>query len=60
MKPGFILVQDDSCHWYVIPEHMSAVWDRWWEDDEGREAPEWAHRINGAPSRVVFNSWRLI
>lgn len=58
----FILTQDDSCHWYVIPEARSAEFDAWVESDDaqdGGDPPAWAVRVNGAYNRVKFPSFTI-
>lgn len=58
IEPSF-LDQDDSCHWYIIPEKNRAEWDKWrnspdaWDDGE----PLFAERIDGHPRDIVF--WRI-
>jgi hypothetical protein len=60
---GYFLDQDCSTHWYVVPEARRVEWDAWCaldEDDEDAwEAPEYATRLNGSPTRVTFRSYRL-
>jgi hypothetical protein len=56
---GYVLVQDESCHWYVIPAKNESEWHRWCENEEAAEAPAWARRVNGPPSLVEFDSFRL-
>jgi hypothetical protein len=55
----FILTQDDSGHWYVIPADKSAEFDAWVETDgqDGYDPPVWAVEVNGAYSRVRFPSF---
>jgi hypothetical protein len=61
---GRKLVQDESCHWYVIPADRAADWLKWEENAEEKDAdgfprgwtvPEFAIPIGGHPSNVTFN-----
>jgi hypothetical protein len=57
-----MLVQDDSCHWYVIPvsrQMAFCVWVESFLDGEGAPQPEWAERIGGAPSLVTFSEYEI-
>lgn len=54
----FTLVPDDNGHWYVIPANKEHEMDTWL--DEGwlyQDAPSWATRLSGSPSRVRFTGW---
>ena len=51
-----ILVQDDSCHWYVIPAEKEGEWNRL-DFEDGEPVPEWAEAVGGAPSLVRFREW---
>ncbi len=55
----FILVQDDDCHWYVIPQGMRRDWDDWCLIVEGDETPTYATRVGGSPSLVSFTEWKI-
>lgn len=55
----FILVQDDDCHWYVIPEKMNQDWDDWCLLVEGDEIPKYATRVGGSPRLVSFTDWKI-
>lgn len=55
------LIQDDDCHWYIIPENFEGKFAQWegcmvacepW-DDEWEPVP-----VNG-PHVVVFGSWAV-
>lgn len=57
-KPGWcILVQDDSCHWYVIPEHKRNHWCDWVDDEENDDLPGYALEVGGSPSLVKFREF---
>lgn len=55
----YTLVQDDSCHWYVIPVAMLHSFEHWWDEDNDREAPHWADRVGGAPQLATFSEYRI-
>lgn len=62
-RKGYFLDRDCSGHWYVVEEAHRDDWDQWcdWgsEDDErGWTEPDYAQRLDGSPSRVVFPSWQ--
>lgn len=58
----YALVQDDSCHWYLVPWEKK---DEFWEyidavenfdyssGDIYPQEPEWAKRIDGPHSLVI-------
>ncbi len=51
-----VLVQDDDCHWYLIPANRRGRWEIW--VGSGNEVvPEWATRVNGPPDLVEFDSY---
>jgi len=47
----YILAQDNSCHWYLIPFENKVEFDEWLEIDEDDERswtpPEFAKEIGG-------------
>ena len=55
----FILVQDDSCHWYIIPFDKRDNWLEWLESDEIELGcvPSYAVSIGGSPSLVKFSEY---
>lgn len=63
IKPtSFVLVQDEDCHWFVIPAARADEWDGWCQDVAedmtcSLELPCWAERVNGAASRVEFSGY---
>lgn len=60
---GFFLSQDSDCHWYVVPEENTEEWYQWAEldseDERSWTPPEFAIRLGGSPSRVIFKHWRI-
>lgn len=72
MNPeSFVLIQDEDCHWYVIPadkqeaasKYFEAV-GRYWQPDKPKGArlpkePEWLVAVGGAPSLVEFTGWTI-
>lgn len=61
MSDRFLLRQDLSSHWYVIPAERKAAWDAWCdldEDDEAAwDAPEWATEIDSPHHLVFTGAW---
>ena len=53
-----VLVQDDSCHWYVIPADKVGEWEAWDKFEDG-VVPAWAEAVGGAPLRVRFREWEM-
>lgn len=62
-KKGFILIQDNDAHWYVVPEEMKSEWFNFIEldpDDEvSLDVPEWAEAVGGSPSLITFYNYRV-
>ncbi|MBE9572592.1 MAG: hypothetical protein IMF11_18355 [Proteobacteria bacterium] len=60
----YILVQDDDCHWYIIPHLKIAEWEKWFsdpfDDNEHWELPKWAKAVGGSPSLVLFKEFRVL
>lgn len=56
--PRFFLDQDNSCHWYLVPNDKAEEWVKWRdlpeEDETSWNEPEWAQRLGGSPSNVTF------
>lgn len=52
----YILIQDQDCHWYVIPKMEKEHWNEWLESEEYNDGivPDYATEVNGCPSQVVF------
>ena len=59
-RQEYMLVRDNDGHWYVIPAGRDEEFDAWCESDEYElgETPEWADRIGGSPSLILFPSYR--
>ena len=61
--PGgpFVLVNDDSGHWYVIPQAQENRWDRWIGSDAWNDGnvPEYARPVGGSVSRVLIHAYSL-
>lgn len=55
----FCLVQDDDCHWYIIPVDKAAEFYNWCDDEDNWDTPDYATEVGGNPQRVVFNMWRM-
>ena len=59
----WILVQDQSAHWYLIPKSKEKDWNKWSnlpEDDERTwDVPKYAVCIGGSPSMVSFENPRI-
>lgn len=59
-RKRFRLVQDNSCHWYIIPEDKWDDWAEWSQidpdDPAGWDAPSYAQGISGCPSNVTFEN----
>jgi hypothetical protein len=58
----FFLDQDQSSHWYIVPESYRLEWAEWCElaedDEAGWTAPEWAKPVGGHPALVTFTNPR--
>lgn len=54
----FCLVQDDDCHWYVIPTSKKKDWEAWLEES-GWTRPHWADAVGGSPSLVEFTEYEI-
>lgn len=55
MNSGHFLVQDDDCHWYIIPFEKTEEWYKFLESDDAELGvePEWAKRVDG-PHRILI------
>lgn len=60
-KGPYILVTDNDSHWYVIPKSAEHDWHRWCESSSyvDDDTPFYAEAVGGAPSLVVFDSYKL-
>ncbi len=52
----YVLVEDDDCHWYIIPKDRIKEWYEWFhtEDYELGNCPNWAYSIGGSYTQVEF------
>jgi len=52
----FRVVQDESCHWYIIPENKKDEWDEWAVSDDAMDGvvPDWAEEANMHVSFLTF------
>ncbi len=57
----YILVQDDDCHWYVIPANKENQWSNWLKgaDADNWDLPDFAERIGGCYTLVKFKEYRI-
>lgn len=55
----YIVVQDESCHWYVIPSDKENEFNALAEDEETYSFPDWAVRVGGALSLVKFTGYTI-
>lgn len=59
----YFLTQDNDAHWYVVPVEREREWNEWCDippdDERSWDAPEWAHRVGGAPCLVHFKEWEI-
>lgn len=60
-KKEFILVQDNSNAWYVIPSDKHSDWNNWLNSDEIEQGsiPSYADRVGGHPCKVTFQNYRI-
>lgn len=61
MEKEYILVRDNDCHWYVIPEQMELDFSKWVDSEESEDddVPVYAEIVGGSPSRVKFTKYRI-
>lgn len=57
----YLLDQDDSCHWYIVPVDRHEAFSAWTEGeyDDDPEPPEGVTRIGGWPGLVTFTDPRI-
>ena len=59
----YYLDTDNDSHWYVIPVKRRAEWSAWCEipsdDERAWGAPDFAVPVNGSPTLVTFEKFRL-
>lgn len=58
----FMLVQDDSSHWYVIPTATLAHWTAWLDSDSAQlgDVPDYAEQVGGSPALVQFTEYKIV
>jgi|GEM_PF-3296535 len=54
---GFVLVQDESGDWYVIPQERRADWSELMCDEDCHDIPKWALGVYSLPESVVFRDF---
>lgn len=58
----YFFAQDESSHWYIIPERLRAEWYEWTQLDPDNEdswsPPKGARRLDGGPQAVTFENPR--
>lgn len=62
MKTGeFILIQDDDCHWYVIPSDKEIDFNKWVESDDAWNGiiPKYAQEVGGSTTLVKFKTYTI-
>lgn len=54
----YTLVQDESCHWYLIPADKKKEFYAWFEteDYENGIEPDWANHFGSGPEQVTFEN----
>ena len=60
----FCLIQDEDCHWYVVPYSRKEEAENFFEEfyrlnrlyKETPEFPVWLHSVDG-PRHLVFENW---
>ena len=57
---SYVLVQDNDCHWYVIPEDKQEDWEKLFRTADNEYVPDYAEAVGGAPNRVVFEKYQII
>jgi hypothetical protein len=58
MATEYVLIRDDSAHWYVIPEGRQEEFYKWVDDEDGFDIPEWIFEVGGSPQLIKFKEWR--
>lgn len=54
----YVLIQDDDCHWYVIPSDKVDDWDVWLESLDWN-IPDYAVPVDGSQVRVTFDAYTI-
>lgn len=61
-RERYFFAQDESSHWYIIPERLRAEWYEWTQLDPDNEdswsPPNGARRLDGGPQAVSFENPR--
>lgn len=59
----YILIQDNDCHWFVIPVNKKKKWFEWCEIPEDNEAscetPKFAKEVWWCTSLVEFTNFTI-
>lgn len=54
----YFFAQDQSCHWYIVPEDKKQEWSEWLqydeEDERSWDAPEFARMVDSGPYNYTF------
>lgn len=56
----YILVQDDSCHWYIIPLEEKERFYEWAYSEDNWDLEDWMEPVERPVSSVAFKEWRFI
>ncbi len=61
LPPNASLVQDQDCHWYLIPSEKRDDWNEFCEsDDYGYiDTPDYAKEIDG-PHRLLIHEYTIL
>lgn len=52
---GHCLVQDDDCHWFLIPAYLKEDWDNWVTNDSSYcNPPSYAKEIHNPSDVIIF------
>ena len=56
-------MQDQSCHWYVVPVANLKEWDEWnhldEDDPKSWEIPAFAQQVGGSSRLVKFKNYTI-
>ena len=59
IRKAYFLDRDDSCHWYLVEADKRKEWERFIDelsrDEHDGPAPDFAKRLDGSPSSLVFH-----
>lgn len=58
-KERFMLIQDESCHWYVIPVSKEKEFNKLAEDEDLDCFPDWAEPVGGSYTLVTFSEFKI-